>query len=147
MGALTLPSAGPIYLDSSAFIYSVERIEPYHTLLEPMWSQARSGQFFIVSSELVILETLVRPLREGDALIENLFRALFDSDEVRLVSTSRSIWERAAEVRASTGLKTPDALHVATAQVSECTLFVTNDGDFRRVEDLPVAVLNDFLTA
>ena len=43
MGALTLPSTGPIYLDSSAFIYSVERIEPYHTLLEPMWRQAQKG--------------------------------------------------------------------------------------------------------
>ena len=29
MGPLTLPPTGPIYLDASAFIYSVERIEPY----------------------------------------------------------------------------------------------------------------------
>ena len=56
MGPLTLPAAGPIYLDANGFIYSVERIEPYRTLLEPMWAQAQAGQFEIVSSELVILE-------------------------------------------------------------------------------------------
>ena len=35
MGTLTLPSSGHIYLDTSAIIYSVERIEPYFTLLAP----------------------------------------------------------------------------------------------------------------
>lgn len=65
MEPLTLPSAGPIYLDTNGFIYSVERIEPYRTLLEPMWSHAQAGQFEIVSSELVLLETLVKPLPAG----------------------------------------------------------------------------------
>ncbi len=37
MGRLTLPSTGPDYLDASGFTYSVERIEPYRTLLEPMY--------------------------------------------------------------------------------------------------------------
>ena len=36
MGSLTLPSSGPVYLDASGFIYSVERIQPYSDLLEPM---------------------------------------------------------------------------------------------------------------
>ena len=40
MGPLTLPSHGAIYLDTSAIIYSVERNEPYFTLLAPAWQQA-----------------------------------------------------------------------------------------------------------
>ena len=40
---MILPAAGPIYLDAAAFIYSVERIEPYRTLLDPVWRQARGG--------------------------------------------------------------------------------------------------------
>ena len=69
MGSLTLPSSGPIYLDANGFIYSVERIEPYRALLEPMWRLAPVGQFEIVSSELVLLETLVKPLRERDMVM------------------------------------------------------------------------------
>ena len=58
MGQLTLPVSGPVYLDGSGFIYSVEHIEPYRALLEPMWQQALNRQFTIVRSDLVALETL-----------------------------------------------------------------------------------------
>ncbi|MBI3798055.1 MAG: type II toxin-antitoxin system VapC family toxin [Deltaproteobacteria bacterium] len=143
MGALTLPSAGPIYLDANGFIYSVERIEPYRTMLEPMWLLAQAGRFEIVSSKLVILETLVKPLREKDTLLENLFRALLFAREVRLLPATASLWEQAAQLRATTGLKTPDALHAATALVVGSTLFVTNDGGFRRVSGLPVSILDE----
>ena len=36
MGPLTLPLTGLIYIDASGLIYSMERVEPYRTLLEPM---------------------------------------------------------------------------------------------------------------
>ena len=50
MGSLILPASGPVYLDTNGFIYSVERIEPYGTLLAPMWQAAQAGQFQVVSS-------------------------------------------------------------------------------------------------
>ena len=143
MGRLTLPSTGPVYLDASGFIYSVERIEPYRTLLEPMWLQAQAGQFSIVSSDLVVLETLVKPLREGDTVVELLFRSLFEASEVRLIPATRPLWEEAARLRAETGLKTPDALHAAAALHAGCTIFITNDDDFRRLKELPVVILDD----
>ena len=145
MERLSLPSTGPVYLDAAAFIYSVERVEPYRTLLDPVWRQARSGQFTVVSSELVVLETLVKPLRDGNRVLEGLFRSLLDSNEVRLVSATLSLWEQAAAIRAATRLKTPDSLHAASAIHAECNLFITNDTDFRRVPDLPVMVLKDFI--
>ncbi len=67
-GTADLPSSGPIYLDANGFIYSVERIEPYRTLLEPMWRQAQAGQFTIASSDLVVLETFTKPLRKEAGL-------------------------------------------------------------------------------
>ena len=36
MEPLTLPSVGLVYLDATSLIYSVERVEPNRTLLEPM---------------------------------------------------------------------------------------------------------------
>jgi predicted nucleic acid-binding protein len=145
MGVLTLPPAGPIYLDANGFIYSVERIEPYRTLLEPMWQLARAGQFEIASSELIILETLVKPLREGDTILENLFGALLYAREVRLIPATAVLWENAARLRATTSLKTPDALHAVTALAAGSTLFITNDGGFRQVSGLSVAVLDDIV--
>ena len=145
MGPLTLPSHGAIYLDTSAIIYSVERNEPYFTLLAPAWRQAEAGQFVVVCSELVIAETLVRPIREGYSDLVASFLAVFAAPEVDLIPTTRQLWEDTARLRAETGLKTPDALHAATALRAGCALFVANDTDFRRVQGLPVVVLNDFL--
>ena len=145
MGPLILPTRGPVYLDANGFIYSVERVEPYHTLLEPMWQQARDGEFEVASSDITVLETLVKPLRENDEVVEMLLRSMFDAHEVSLVPATRELWEDAARIRADTGLKTPDSLHAATALSTGCALFITNDTDFRRVEDLPMVILDDLL--
>ena len=74
-----------------------------------------------------------------------LFRDLFGTDDFRLIPATRSLWKDVARLRASTGLKTPDALHAATALSVGCTLFITNDADFRRAQGLPIVVLDDLL--
>ena len=145
MGSLTLPLAGLIYLDASGLIYSVERVEPYRTLLEPMWQQAQDGNLTIVSSPVLVVEALVKPLQVGNAEIELQYRELFASNAVRLLEASYEVFEDAARLRAETGLKIPDALHAATALRADCALFITNDTDFRRVRGLPIVVLDDLL--
>ena len=145
MGALTLPSRGSVYIDANAIIYSVERIEPYRELLAPMWQEARAGRFTRASSELVVLETLVKPLREGNARLEMLFRSLFGAAEMDLIPATLATWDDAARIRATTGLTTSDALHAATALSASCALLITNDTNFRRLQGLPVAILDDLV--
>ena len=53
-----------------------------------------------MSSDLVVLETLVKPLQDADTAVERLFRELFDADEVMLIPTTRQLWEEAASLRA-----------------------------------------------
>ena len=125
----------------------MERIEPYLTLLAPAWQQAEAGQLVVVCSELVIAETLVRPIRERDLDLEAAFRDVFAAPEVEVVPATRRLWEETARLRAATGLKTPDALHAATALQAGCALFITNDADFRRVDGLPATILDDLLAA
>ena len=145
MGPLILPPSGLIYLDASALIYSMERVEPYRTLLEPMWQLAQDGSLVIVSSPVLVIEALVKPLREGNREIEMQYRELFASNAVRLLDASYQVFEDAARLRAQTGLRTPDALHAATALRAGCALFITNDADYRRVEGLPLVVLDDIV--
>ena len=65
-----------VYLDASGLIYSVERVEPYRTLLEPMWQEAQDGNLTIVSSPVLVVEALVKPLRDGNTAIEMQYREL-----------------------------------------------------------------------
>lgn len=147
MGQLTLPASGSVYIDADAVIYSVEKIEPYWTLLQPMWAAAKAGQFAIIGSELLLLETLVKPFQTGDTTLEKSFRdLLLNATEVRLVPMSVTVLESAARLRAQLGFKTPDAIHAATALAAGCALFATNDKGFRRVSGLAVAVLSECIT-
>ncbi len=147
MVPIKLPPHGTIYLDTTAIIYSVERHEPYLTLLAPAWQQAEAGRFTVSCSELAVAEALVHPIRQGDADLEAAFQAVFAAPEMKLIPATRRLWEDAAHIRAETGLKTPDALHAATALRAGCALFITNDTDFRRVDGLPIVVLDDLLAA
>lgn len=146
MGSLILPSSGSVYLDANAIIYSYERVAPYSSLLDPCWNAAGPGSFEIVTSELTFLEVLVGPLKTGNTRLEAGFRALLlSSTDVTLIPIDRPVLERAAQLRAATSLKTPDAIHAATALEHGCASLITNDPAFRRVVGLTVQVLNDLL--
>ena len=148
MGSLTLPTAGLVYLDTDAIIYSVEQIAPYWSLLQPLWEAAQRGSFLVISSELALLETLVKPLQLGDSLLIQLYRDLLTAtQETRLTPIRRPIIARAAQLRATVNLKIPDAIHAATALHEGVALFVSNDAAYRRVPSLPVTLLDDALTA
>ena len=142
MGQLILPSAGSVYVDANTVIYAVEKIEPYSSFLAPLWSATANGQLSIITSELTWLETLTKPLKDGNAQLEQLFRTFLTSREVTLIPATLAIWEAAARLRAL-GLKTPDALHAATGMAGGSSLFLSNDSVFLRVTGLPVTVLTE----
>ena len=81
-----------------------------------MWQEPQDGNLTIVSSPVLVIEALVKPLRDGNAEIEMQYRELFACNAVRLLDASRQMFEDAARLRAEMGLKTPDALHATMAR-------------------------------
>ena len=71
MGPLILPLTGLVYIDASGLIYSMERVEPYRALLEPMWQGAEDGNLTIVSSLVLVIEALVKLVRDGNVYGDN----------------------------------------------------------------------------
>jgi predicted nucleic acid-binding protein len=145
MGAMTLPASGLVYIDTMALIYTVERYAAYWPLLEPLWLTAQAGTIQIISSELTLMEALVGPIKTGNATLVKAFEQALFGTEMQLQAITQPILREAARLRATTKLKTPDALHAATAQQAACKLFVTYDPDFRAVPGLPVVILDDLL--
>lgn len=144
MGAIAIPASGLVYLDANSLIYSVERHPVYWPLLQPMWLAAASLTVEVVSSDLALMETLVGPYKSGDAALAAAYENLFLQPQTRLLPITQPILREAAQLRATTKLKTPDAIHAATARQAGCALFVTNDAAFRGRAGLPVAVLDDY---
>jgi predicted nucleic acid-binding protein len=145
MGSLIVPSSGLVYLDANSVIYSVEKHPVYWPLLEPLWRAAKGKTVELVSSDLVLMETLVAPLKSGDTGLVNAYESLFQQAQTRLFPVTQPILREAARLRATTKLKTPDAVHAATARHASCVLFVSNDGGFRAVPGLPLVILDDLL--
>ncbi len=147
MGQLVIPSSSKIYIDTAVAIYSVEWNPEYFELLQPLWLKFQSEEIELISSELILMETLVLPLRNEDSLLINAYEELLLSEPMQLIAINQSILRQAANLRATNNLKTPDAIHAATALSVNCDLFITNDKDFRNLAKLPVVILSEVLAS
>lgn len=146
MGQLNIPSSAVVYVDTPIVIYSVEFNPDYWQLLQPLWAKLQANEISIVSSELTLMECLVVPLRNGNTLLIDTYEQLLSS-QISLVPISQTILKNAAQLRATTSLRTPDAIHAATALSQGCTLFLTNDSGFRNVPNLSVVILSEVLAS
>jgi predicted nucleic acid-binding protein len=107
-----------------------------------LWQAVQANTARVVVSEFSILECLVMPYRRSDPILSADYENLFTRTGVDLSPITATILRRAAQLRASqTRLRSPDAIHAATALEVGAVLFVTNDTDFRNVPGLPVTVL------
>jgi hypothetical protein len=79
MGSLSLPTSGPVYADALIFIYSVEKHPIYALTLRPLWEAVARGDLEVLSSELTLMETLIGPLKQGDAALETDYENFFAS--------------------------------------------------------------------
>ncbi len=144
MGQIVLSPAGSVYVDANSVIYFVEQIEPFRTTRLPLWAALNAGQARVVTSELPLLEVLVKPVRDANAPLVSLYRGVvLGTPGLSCVPVERTTLERAVLVRAGHNLTTPDAIHAATALETGCVMFVTNDPTFRRVRGLNVVVLSE----
>lgn len=72
----------------------------------------------LVTSRLSRLECRSKPLKAGELATLAQFDVFFSGVEVVMPDVSAAVIERATELRARYNLKTPDALHYATAMGS-----------------------------
>lgn len=132
------------FLDASALIYLVEGAEPFAARTRRALSDLAQREPYaaVALSRLTWMECRVRPLREAQTGVLAAFDALFRRPDVVWVELSAQVGELATEIRARTGLKTPDALQAACClQLGADHLFVTGDAAFRKVAGLKVRVL------
>ncbi len=147
MGTLAIPDSSLVYVDTAIVIYSVEKVPDYFSALEPLWLRLKVGTLKMISSELTLMETLVLPLRNKRFDLIRAYESLLLASDLQAFPITQAVLKEAAQLRALTSLRTPDAIHAATAMGENCSIFLTNDADFRKVPDLPVVVLSEVLKA
>lgn len=132
-----------VALDTAPLVYYVEEHPQYLPIVEPLFNALDDGMLRAVASTIALLEVLVVPLRNGDAETAQAYRdILLNSDAMTLMPVSPEVAERAAQLRARYTVRTPDALHLATALHAGATHFITNDTRLPALTNLQVITLD-----
>jgi len=133
-----------IGLDTCLWIYHFEDHPTYKKWTHPILQAVNTGQCSGVISELTLLEILVQPLRLGLEEVVDNYKLSIDNFPNMIVSpVTREVILKGAALRAKYGLRTPDALIIATSIVQGATLMLTNDAKWKRVSEIQVICLDD----
>ena len=146
MGLISDLDSGPVALDTAIFIYFIEARTPFLEIIRPLFEEADSGRRELVTSVLTLLEVLVVPYRAGDIRLAERYEALLTKSRgVRLIDLGRDQLRSAAQLRAVTGVRTPDAIQLTSALRADCRVFLTNDRRLPAIPGLRVLQLSSYV--
>lgn len=131
---------------ANVVIYNLESHPSFAPICLPLWHAVQTGSLKVVSSSITLLETLVVPLRDKNQELARHYEQFWDHEDMLLSPITLEVLRDAAHIRANVpSVRSPDAIHAATALRAEAALFLTNDPVFKRLQNLPVTLLSDLI--
>ena len=131
-------------LDTSPFIYFVERNYVYVDIMREVFKRLTNGNFQAYSSVITLTEVLVQPLRQNNQNLADKYRhLLYNGVNFKLLPINLLVAETAARLRAKYNLRTPDALQISTALENGCEAFLCNDKGLKPITELKVLILDE----
>ena len=135
-----------ICLDTAPIIYFIEEHVTYRNIVRPVFVEIDSGNIEAITSTITLLEVLVHPLRTGNETLAEKYREiLLSSAGLITFEISHEISEMASRLRAKYFIRTPDAIQIAVGIQHGATNFLTNDPNLRKVSEIKMLILGDYL--
>jgi len=135
-----------VCIDTAPVIYFIEKHPKYLNVVKPVFTEIEAGNIDAITSTITLLEVLVQPLRIGNETLAERYREiLLYSENLTTFEIVHEVTEMAAKLRAKYTIRTPDAIQIAVGVLYGAVKFVTNDSLLRKVPDIKVLVLDDFL--
>lgn len=134
-----------IYLDTCPLIYFIEENPAYLQPVKEIIGKIDSGECQGASSLLTLIEVLVNPLKKGAMDIVAQYKDALLNGPIKLHPIGEELANKAAEIRAKYGMKIPDAIQISTAIHIGADVFVTNDYKLKKVSEIHVLYLGDFI--
>lgn len=117
-----------VFLDTMIFVYLLEHNSTYVTLAQEVLKSVEDGKLEAVTSALTLAEVLTGPAQKGDVeAMRDYELYLTYFPHLRIISVEPEHASAIARVRASTGLRTPDAIQIALATVTGVDAMIGND--------------------
>lgn len=122
-------------IDSSPFIYFVERHPQYILVTREFFRRVDNGRLTGFTSVITLTEVLTQPKRKGNLKLElEYLELLLSSRNLSMQPIDVPIATKAADLRSRWRIRTPDALQIATSLNAGCEAFLTNDKELSRVQ-------------
>jgi len=135
-----------ICLDTAPIIYFIEEHETYRNIVRPVFVEIDSGNIEAITSTITLLEVLVHPLRTGNETLAEKYREILLSSAGLITSEiSHEISEMASRLREKYSIRTPDAIQIAVGIQHGAANFLTNDPNLRKVSEIKILILGDYL--
>jgi predicted nucleic acid-binding protein len=130
-----------IGLDTSPFIYFVERNSLYVDIMREIFKRLTDGEFLACSSVKTLTEVLVQPFRQNNRILADTYRNLiYKGINLKLLPIKSSTAETATKLRAKYNLRILGALQIATALENGCEAFLCNDKNLKKVAEIKVLI-------
>lgn len=136
-----------IYLDANCFIYIAEENGLFSEHLKPVFASIDNNEFYAATSEISLAECLVKTVALNDANKILVYEtALTNSSVLTVLPIYRDVLKKAAWLRANfPALRLPDAIHLASAILTNCDAVLTNDLRLKDNSPIPVLRLQEFV--
>jgi len=135
-----------IGLDTMIFIYHFEENQIYSPLTFSIFESLEKGNFNALTSILTLLEILVKPKREGNLILSERYKILFETfPNLQVKTIDKNIADVASSLRANYNINTPEAIQVATSLEAQADIFITNDASLKKITEIKVLLLSEML--
>jgi predicted nucleic acid-binding protein len=116
-----------IYWDSMLFIYWLENHPHYAGRVQQIRERMKDREDQLCTSAFTVGETLVGFHKRGEAESAGRVRKLFLEGSIEIIPYTGDLADSYARIRASQGVSSADAIHLACAAAAGTDLFLTND--------------------
>jgi predicted nucleic acid-binding protein len=142
-----LSAHGLVAIDTMIFLYLLDEHPRYVDCAMTLFEAIEQGQLRGVTSTLTLAELLTAPAQQANLqALRDYELYLTNFPNLQLAPFEAEVARATATVRATTRLRLPDALQIATAQVAGAHAIIGNDHQWRnKFREPALLLLDDFL--
>lgn len=131
-----------IGIDSGIFMYVWDDNPEFYNASAKILGLVEQGHCEGIFAQIGLIEILTGPKKEGlYSLAMSYKNKLLNFPNLSINSLNENIITIASDMRAKYNLKTPDAIHIATAIDAGASKFYTNDKSLKKVKEIKIQTL------
>jgi len=126
-----------VFLDTAPIIYFLDEDVNFGNKVESILSEILENEIEMLTSTITCMEYLTYPYKTGNAEKVDAFFDFIVDCNIPLYAVDEEVAKKAARIRAEyKAFKAMDALQPATACITGCDLFLTNDKQLRQFREI-----------